>query len=118
MKTYIKNLQAKPEHVRRRILVVGTGVSMVVIVGIWIVSLVLGNGLFFSHKKDISMKKDVAPSPVEIAKELFTKITGSTNPITTKIIPEKTPSTAETVSTDSIPGMPEVYSSNPSKSDQ
>ncbi len=47
MRTYIKKLQNKPEHVRRQIMVITLVLSMVIVSSVWI----YGMGYRFSEKK-------------------------------------------------------------------
>lgn len=57
MRTYIKKIQEKPEHIRRRILVVTLVLSMAVVSSVWI----YGLGYRFSEKKEEQASSGVKP---------------------------------------------------------
>lgn len=110
MQNYINNLQAKPEHVKRRILVVGTAVSMAVIIGIWILSLFFGNGVFAPKSTEVTVT-DTTPGPMTLIKDFFTKITGGTIPLPPTSTSNTT--TLDTNTTNTVPGMPQSYTATP-----
>jgi hypothetical protein len=113
MQNYLNNLQAKPEHVRRRILIVGTAVGMVLVVGIWVVSLFFGGGFFAPKAQTTVATTDNTPGPMTLIKDFFMKITGGTIPLPPSTGQTSTTTTSTKTSTDSIPGMPQSYTAAP-----
>jgi len=92
MRTYIKKLQAKPEHIRKQILFGAVTLSMVLVVFVWVSSL----GYKFSQKPVVAEK---AMNPFNVLKqsigETYTNVTASVGSISNinkqieqKIVPE------------------------------
>lgn len=87
MRTYIKKLQDKPEHVRRRIMVVTLVLSMAVVSSVWI----YGMDYRFSEKKaeQIAKEENGVSKPFALfgnsINTAYKNITASVGTVTTKI---------------------------------
>lgn len=71
----VQTLQQKPEYIRRRVLVVSVGLSMAVIIGVWLMITSRRMSSDFFAVQDQLAEIETAESPFDMLKDIGVNIT-------------------------------------------